>query len=155
MNRLKKYTALLLAFAMVLSLTACAGKGNGTLTPEEDKAKLYAILDDILDNIHPGTSGSKLTGVRIAADLVSWAASSNMSKREAGEAVMEWVKDLPQDKKDDFKAQVRHVADGYAEIVKDGAKSLLESAGVKGKLAELTDKLKETIEIVLKSIENT
>lgn len=154
MRKLKKITALLLVLAMLLSLTACAGKGKGTLSAEEDKAKLHAVLNDILNNMHPGTTGSTLTSIRIAADLVSWAASSNMSKKEAAEAVMKWIRDLPQEQKDEFKNQMKQVAEGYAQIATDGAKSLLESAGVKGKLADLTDKLKEIVDTVIKSVEN-
>lgn len=148
---IRKITSLLLAAALLLSLTACAGKGNGTLTEDEDTRKLNAVLDDIAANVRPGTAGSTLTAIRIAADLISWAASSNMSKKEAADAVAQWYKDQPQEVKDAYKEQMGQVAQAYGRIALDGAKELLEDAGVKNSVTEMSDKLKETIESILAS----
>lgn len=150
-NSIRKFLSILLAAALLLSLTGCAGKGNGTLSQEEDTAKLYKILDDIAANVRPGSAGNGLTSVRIAADLVSWAASSNMSKKEAAEAMAKWYKDQPQEVKDAYKEQLQQVAEAYAKIALDGAKDMLESAGVKGTFNNLSDKLKETVEAILAS----
>lgn len=151
MKFMRNVLLLVLTAALVLSLAACAGKGNGTLSEEEDVKKLTGILDDIAANVHPGTAGSSLVSVRIAADLVSWAASSNMSKKEAAAVVSQWMKDLPEEQKQAFKDQMKQVAVSYGRIALDGAKDLLEAAGVNDTISELSGKLKDTVEAILAS----
>lgn len=153
MKLFKKGVALVLAVMLVLSLAGCAGKGNGTLNEKEDKEKLIAVLDAIANNVRPGSTGSMLTSVRIAADLVSWAASSNMTKMEAAKVAAEWLKQQPEADREVLKEKLKSVAEAYGRIALDGAKELLQDAGVQEKLGELTGGLKELVETVLDEIQ--
>lgn len=153
MNQLKKITALILTAALVVALTGCAGKGNGTLGEKEDREKLVSILDDIANQIRPGSAGNGLVAVRIAADLVSWAASSNMSKTEAAKVATDWVKQQPEADKEVLKEKLQSVSQAYGKIAVDGAKDLLKDAGVKDKLAELTGNLRNLVDSVLNEMQ--
>lgn len=152
MKRIQKITALLLVIVMLFSLTGCAGKGKGVLNEKDDKAKLYEILDEILENVRPGTAGSRLAAIRSAAKLVSWAAASNMSKKEAAEAVTEWVKELPRETRAEFAEHAKSVAEAYGKLASDGAKELLQDAGVKSKLAEITGQMGDLIGTILETL---
>lgn len=146
---MKRIVSVLLLISLLLTLTACAGKGKGTLQEDEDKAKLIGILNDIADNYHPGTAGSSLTSIRIAADLVSWAASSNMSKKEAAGVVGEWLKEQSPEIKEAFKEKASQIAESYGKIIKNEAEGLLESAGVEKDFSNLGSRMKEIAQAVI------
>lgn len=153
MKLFKKGVALALAVMLVLSLAGCAGKGNGVLDEKEDKEKLLAVLDAIANNVRPGSTGGMLTSVRIAADLVSWAASSNMTKMEAAKVAAEWLKQQPEADREVLQEKLKSVAEAYGRIALDGAKDLLQDAGVREKLGELTGGLKDMVETVLNEVQ--
>lgn len=146
---MKRILSIFLLLSLLLSLTACAGKGNGTLKEDEDKEKLVKILNDIADNYHPGTTGSSLTSVRIAADLVSWAASSNMSKSEAAAVVKDWLKEQSPEIKAAFKEKASQIAESLSKIVKDEAEDMLEAAGVEKDFSNLGSRIKEIAQSVI------
>lgn len=152
MKQLRRGMTFLLAVVLMLSLAACAGKGNGILEEQEDKEKLIHVLDEIADNSRSG-SGGTLSSVRIAADLVSWAASSNMSKSEAAKVAAEWIKQQPEADREVLKEKLKGVVNAYSKIALDGAKDLLKDAGVQEKLGNLTGSLKDTVEAVLNEIQ--
>lgn len=151
MHFLRKFAASVLTAALVISLVGCAAPGAAKPAEQTDREKLYAILDDIAANVQPGTTGSFLRAVGIAARLVRWARATEMTKQEAAQAVVEWLKDQPQETKDTFRESMKQIAEAYTQMAVDGAKDLLESAGVSGTLGEITDRLKEIVEAVLAS----
>lgn len=151
MQSLRKLSALLLAAALILSLAGCAAPAGSGAAEQTDQEKLYAILDDIVANVQPGTTGSFLRAVGVAAKLVKWAKETEMSKQEAAQAVMQWLKDQPQETKDAFRDSMKQIAEAYGRMAVDGAKDLLESAGVPDSLGEMTDRLKEIVEAILAS----
>lgn len=145
---IRKLTSLLLALVLVLSMSGCAGLGGSNRTAEQDKQKLYDVLDEIAEKIDPD-SDSGLNTLRIAAHLVLWASSTNMTKKEAANALSQWVKELPQEKKDSFKKQMAQVAEAYGEAAVDGARSILESVDVQGSIGEWSDELKDLVDALL------
>lgn len=145
---IRKLTSLLLALVLVLSMSGCAGLGGSNRTAEQDKQKLYDVLDEIAGKIDPD-SDSGLNTLRIAAHLVLWASSTNMTKKEAANALSQWVKELPQEKKDSFKKQMAQVAEAYGEAAVDGARSILESVDVQGSIGEWSDELKDLVDALL------
>lgn len=145
---IRKMTSLLLALVLVLSMSGCAGLGGSNRTAEQDKQKLYDVLDEIAEKIDPD-SDSGLNTLRIAAHLVLWASSTNMTKKEAANALSQWVKELPQEKKDSFKKQMAQVAEAYGEAAVDGARSILESVDVQGSVGEWSDELKGLVDALL------
>lgn len=151
--KIKRFTALITAAVLVLALTGCAGKGNGTLSEKEDKAKLISILDDIADSKRSGSESGTLNSVRIAADLVSWAASSNMSKTEAAKVAADWLKDQPEADREVIKEKLKGVAEAYGKIAVDGARELLEDTGLQKKINDFSGNLKDTVEAVLNEVQ--
>lgn len=145
---MKRLIAALLLAAVLLSLTACSAAG-GELTDEKDREKLISLLDDIADNVRPGTAGSKMTTVRIAADLVSWAASTKMTKSQAAGVVGEWLKEQSPEIRDAFREKLGRVAEAYGDLAREEAKDLLESAGVQETVSDLSGRLKDMVEAVL------
>lgn len=147
---LKRLTAAFLLAAMLLSLTACGTAGSEP-TDEQDKEKLLSLLDDIGENVRPGTTGSGLTAIRIAADLVSWAASTNMTKSQAAGIVGSWLKEQSPEIRNAFREKVSQVAEAYGKIVREEAKDLLESAGVQETVSDLSSRLKDMVEVILEA----
>lgn len=145
---LKRLTAAFLLAAMLLSLTACGTAGSEP-TDEQDKEKLLSLLDDIGENVRPGTTGSGLTAIRIAADLVSWAASTNMTKSQAAGIVGSWLKEQSPEIREAFREKVSQVAEAYGKIAREEAKDLLESAGVQETVSDLSSRLKDMVEAIL------
>lgn len=146
MTRILKTTALLLA--LVLLLSACGGTAKPT-EPKDEQEALYAVLDEIMENIRPGTAGSTLSSVRTAAKLVKWASTTKMTKEEAASAVTQWLKTQSPELQQLFREKLTHVAESYGEILKDGAKDLLETAGVEDDLSNLGSRLKDLVETIL------
>lgn len=148
MKQVYKLTALILALVMLLSLTGCSFLGKSR-TAESDREALQSILDDLAQNFHPGTAGSSLTSLRLAADLVTWATTSEMDKKEAASIVMDWLKVQSPEIKAAFQEKMQHVSDSYGQIIKDGSKDLLEMVGVEKDMSNLGSRLKELVEAVL------
>lgn len=149
MKYVKTAAAVLLIAAMVLSLAACSAGS----TPEDskDKQRLISLLDDIAENVKPGSAGNKLTAVRIAADLVSWAASTEMTKQEAAQVVAQWLKEQSPELRDAFVEKLSSVASAYGKIAADEAKELLEDANIQETVASVSGRLKELVEAILAS----
>lgn len=145
-----KTICLTLAAVLLLSLTGCGFIGKER-TQDEEKEQLLAILSDLSNNLHPGTAGSSLTSVRLAADLVTWAATAKMDKKEAAEIVMNWLKEQSPDIRRAFQEKVESVSESYGKIIRDGASDLLNAAGIKKDTSNLGSRLKELVETILAS----
>lgn len=148
MNSVRKFTALLLAVLMVLSLSGCSFLAKER-TAQEDREALIRILDDLSANMHPGTAGSSLTSARLAADLIGWATTTKMDKSEAAAIVMEWLKEQSPEIRAAFREKINSVADTYGTIIRDSAADLLKAAGVEKDLSNLGSRMQEIVEEIL------
>ena len=147
---IRKMTALLLLAAMLLGLAGCSFPGSGTVDASE-KEELMRILDELSENLHLGTAGSSLTSARLAAELIVWASTTTMDKKEAASIVAEWLQKQSPEIQKAFQEQIASVSESYGKIIKDGAADLLEAAGVEEDLSNLGSRLKELVEAVLDS----
>lgn len=147
---IRKMTALLLLAAMLLGLAGCSFPGSGTVDASE-KEELMRILDELSENLHLGTAGSSLTSARLAAELILWASTTTMDKKEAAAIVAEWLQEQTPEIQKAFQEQIASVSESYGQIIKDGAADLLEAAGVEEDLSNLGSRLKELVEAVLNS----
>lgn len=150
MNTMRKAMAFVLAAALVLSLTGC-GMLIRESDPVKEREKLISILNDISANMHPATAGSSLTAARLAADLIGWAATTSMDKKEAAGIVMDWLKEQTPEIRDAFREKINSVSSAFEQIVRDGAAGLLESAGVEKDLSNLGTRLKDLVSEILAS----
>lgn len=146
---MKQWIAIFTLFALLLAGCGTAAEKPETTGENPDRDRLITILDDIGQNLHPGTAGSSLTAIRITADLVSWAASTQMTKSEAASTVGDWLKGQSPEIKEAFQEQISSIASSFADIAKDGAKDALESAGVEKDLSNLGSRLKELVQAVI------
>lgn len=146
---MKRMIVMVTILALLLAGCGAAAEKPETTGENPDRDRLLAILDDIGQNLHPGTAGSGLTAIRITADLVSWAASTQMTKAEAADTVTSWLKSQSPEIKEAFQEKISSIASSFAEIVKDGAKEALEDAGVEKDLSNLGTRLKELVEAVI------
>lgn len=148
---MKQWIAIITLFALLLAGCGAAAEKPETTGENPDRARLIAILDDMAENLHPGTAGSGLTAIRITADLVSWAASTQMTKAEAASAVGDWLKEQSPEIKEAFQEKISSIASSFADIAKDGAKDALEAAGVEKDLSNLGSRLKELVNAVIEA----
>ena len=147
---IRKMTALLLLAAMLLGLAGCSFPGSGTVDASE-KEELMRILDELSENLHLGTAGSSLTSARLAAELILWASTTTMDKKEAAAIVAEWLQKQSPEIQKALQEQSSSVSESYGQIIKDGAADLLEAVGVEEDLSNLGSRLKELVEAVLDS----
>lgn len=145
---MKKAISIILLLTLLLSLTACSF-GSKSQVPESEREKLISILDDISANMRPATAGSSLVSIRLAADLVTFAATTSMDKKEAAAIVSDWLKAQTPEIRAAFDEKLESVKNSYGQILKDGAAGLLESAGVEKDLSNLGSQLKSIVEAIL------
>lgn len=150
---MKLYRSVCAAFLVLLllfSLTGCAlFKGSGS--DLSDKEQLIQILNDISASFHPGTAGSSLNAIRMAAKLITWASTTNMDKKEAAAVVADWLKEQSPEIRQAFEQKLSGIKDAFGRIVVDGASDLLESAGVEKDFSNLGSRLKEIVSAILAS----
>lgn len=150
MKLFSKLMSLALCVVLLCSLSACAGFGSQR-TADSDREQLQAILNDLANNLHPGTAGSSLTSARLATDLLTWAATTKMDKKEAAAIVGEWLKEQSPEIRSHFQEKITSISDTYGRILKDGAADLLKSAGIESDFSNLGTRLKELVDAVLAS----
>lgn len=150
MQLLRKTVALILICVLVLSLTACAP--GGKKDDRTEREKLIGILDDIKENVHPGTAGGTLRAMRTAADLISWASSTTMKKSEAAKVVKEWLKEQSPEMREVLQEKLEQVAEACGSIIREEAKGALESAGVEEKFSDISSRVKDLVDSVLEEL---
>lgn len=150
MKLFQKLTAVCLLLTLLVSLTAC-GMTVKEKSSDADRQKLQAILNDLSNNLHPGTAGSSLTAAQLTAELLAWAATTKMDKKEAAGIVAEWLKEQSPEIQAAFQEKMQSVSNTYGQVLKDGAADLMESAGINKDFSNLGSRLKELVGAVLAS----
>lgn len=148
MKRVNRTIAIILAAVLVLSLTGCGMSGKNP-DKNADRQQLIDILNDISANLHPATAGSSLVSANLTADLIFWAAKTSLSKTEVAEIVGEWMMQQAPEIQAAFEQQLELIGTSYSQILQDGAKGLLDSAGVQKELPELNGGLKGVLDSIL------
>lgn len=98
---------------------------DGTATQQ-----LTDILDDIDENIMPGTAGSSLRSAAQAAALLDWAAQTDMSAEDARSATVDWLSPKGNDIQVAFNEKISCVDEAYKQLIStDDAEDILSTAG--------------------------
>ncbi len=147
MKRIRRFLALLVMAAL---LAGCGVLPENVLK-EEDRQQLISLLDRIAESLHPGTAGSSLVSAGVTSELMNWAASTQLTAQETAETVQQWLEDQSAEIREAFAQQLESIGGSYAEILRDGAKGLLESAGVQQELPEMDMDLKSILDSILSS----
>ena len=86
------------------------------------------ILDEIDTTVMVGTSGSSLTAVQAAADLLDWGVNTGLGTDEIGNAASTWLAAKNNDLSDCLQ-KLELVDDAYQKLLTVEARELLDSAG--------------------------
>ena len=86
------------------------------------------ILDEIDTSVTVGTSGSSLTAVQAAVDLLDWGVNTGLDTDEIGDAASIWLA-AKNNGLTDFLQKLELVEDAYRKLLTDEARELLDSAG--------------------------
>ena len=143
MNDIRKVAAGAAAVVLSLSLAACHQTAPSSVTtvatmPESSKSTLASVqvqggeeldrlLDQVEDNVFPGTAGCSLTAVRYTVDLLDWCKTAGVSDTELRADLTAWVqgKDTVE-----LARKFELVMDVYDRLMGDSAQDLLDAAGV-------------------------
>lgn len=143
MNCIRKTAAGTAAILLSLSMAACHQTAPSSVTtvatmPESSKSTLAAVqvqggeeldklLDQVEDNVFPGTAGCSLTAVRYTVNLLDWCKTAGVSDTELRADLTAWVqgKDTVE-----LARKFELVMDVYDRLMGDSAQDLLDAAGV-------------------------
>ena len=143
MNCIRKTAAGTAAILLSLTMAACHQTAPSSVTtvatmPESSKSTLAAVqvqggeeldklLDQVEDNVFPGTAGCSLTAVRYTVSLLDWCKTAGVSDTELRADLTAWVqgKDTVE-----LARKFELVMDVYDRLMGDSAQDLLDTAGV-------------------------
>ena len=86
------------------------------------------ILDEIDTSVTVGTSGSSLSAIQAAVNLLDWGVNTGLGTDEIGDAASTWLAAKNNDLTDCLK-KLELVDDAYRKLLTDEAWELLDSAG--------------------------
>ena len=131
------------ALVLALGMTACQSAPPSTVTtvatmPEQTQSSLTGVavqgseelatlLEQIEDNVFPGTAGCTLTAVRYTVSLLDWCKAAGVSDSGLRSIVSDWMRD-----KDpaELSRQFELILNTYQQLMGSGAQELLDAAGV-------------------------
>ncbi len=99
-------------------------------TPDTGIVELDAILDEINNDAQPGSAGSSLKAAVIAADMLNWASSTEMSDDEVRQATIEWLSPKGNDELVEFSMKINDVYTAYQTLISENSEGLLSVAGL-------------------------
>ena len=97
-----------------------------------------------------GTAGSSLSAVRAASKLLDWGANSGLGADEVGDAASTWLAN----KNDDLSACIQKlelVDSACRDLLTDGARELLDTAGCADTDITWGNELPEPVEAVMQA----
>ena len=131
------------ASALVAALGTALGNMVGSLTVGKKKyadveAEIIALqgkcsalqkelLDQVEDNVFPGTAGCSLTAVRYTVSLLDWCKTAGVSDTELRADLTAWVQGKGTV---ELARKFELVMDVYDQLMGDSAQDLLDTAGV-------------------------
>ncbi len=109
---------------------------------------LNSVLDEITDDVRPGSSGSSLRAVCCAAHLLDWAHTSSLTDDEVYSAVQCWMETLDNERLNNFLNSVLDVYDRCYDLRTDRADELMEEAGIDHSSWPWSDRAFRKVEMV-------
>ena len=89
---------------------------------------LDKVLEEIRTDIQPGTAGSSLTSVRVAADLLDWGTKTTLNKEDIKNETARWLSDKGNQEQLEFSQKLEAVYDAYQQLLgENGKKSYLQT----------------------------
>ena len=143
MKNLKKLGTALAATLLCLNMSACQSVGSPTVTtaatmPEaqtratvsavqtQGKEDLIKLLDQVEENVFPGTAGSTATAVPYTAKLLDWCKSTGLSENEMIAAENGWMRGKD---KEELSRKFSLILETYQLLMGKDAEGLMDTAG--------------------------
>lgn len=167
MNCLKRIGGGLLVCLLAASMTACQNRGNApaattiaTLPEAQTKSTLAAVqtqgkddltklLDQIEQNVFPGTAGCTMTAVPYTAKLLDWCKSTSLTENEMTAALTTWLQDK------DTKETARTfslIRDTYETLYSTTAQDLMDDAGFETDSYPWPDSCRQIMDTMLETL---
>ena len=131
-TKIKKILVLLLAAAMLLSMTGCTSKKAKAQAESAFAADFTDKLYAVSKNYHPGTAGCSLTAACLAAEIMDIFTQSSPSSDVISAAVKEFADTLTGDEAAEFPEQLAAIVSASEELSGEYGKDLLDSCGYAG-----------------------
>ena len=143
MHRFEKLGAAAAACLLCFTMTACqsttapAASTAATMPEAQTKATvatvqtqgkedLVRLLDQVEENVFPGTAGSTATAVPYTAKLLDWCKSTGLSESEMISAENSWMRGKD---KEELASKFTLVLETYRQLTGKDAQSLMDTAG--------------------------
>lgn len=167
MNCLKRIGGGLLVCLLAASMTACQTRGSApaattiaTLPEAQTKSTLAAVqtqgkddltklLDQIEQNVFPGTAGCTMTAVPYTAKLLDWCKSTSLTENEMTAALTTWLQDK------DTKETARTfslIRDTYETLYSTTAQDLMDDAGFETDSYPWPDSCRQIMDTMLETL---
>ena len=115
----RRILVILLSAALLLSLAGCTLLKKPE-SKEADKAQLRALLDQVAENIKEARSP---ISADLAADFVSWASTTQLTKEETAQVVSDWLAAQSPSIRLAAEEKLNAVTDSLGQLLKDGAEA--------------------------------
>ena len=115
----RRILVILLSAALLLSLAGCTLLEKPE-SKEADKAQLRALLDQVAENMKEARSP---ISADLAADFVSWASTTQLTKEETAQVVSDWLAAQSPSIRLAAEEKLNAVMDSLGQLLKDGAEA--------------------------------
>ena len=115
----RRILVILLSAALLLSLAGCTLLEKPE-SKEADKAQLRALLDQVAENMKEARSP---ISADLAADFVSWASNTQLTKEETTQVVSDWLAAQSPSIRLAAEEKLNAVMDSLGQLLKDGAEA--------------------------------
>lgn len=133
--------------------TSETSKSQQTQAKKESYAELDNVLDEINSEIKPGTAGSGMNSIKVAAHLLNWGVGTSMTTDEIKKETISWLSDMGNSDQVEFSNKLALVYESYNKLLGSDAKQLLESAGCTDAAYPWSDSPVETIEAIVEVVQ--
>ena len=118
-------------------------------TKKESYVELDNVLDEINTEINPGTAGSGMNSINVAAHLLNWGVGTSMTTDEIKKETISWLSVMGNSDQVEFSSKLALVYESYNKLLGPNAEQLLESAGCTDAAYPWSDSPVETIEAII------
>ena len=115
----RRILVILLSAALLVSLAGCTLLEKPE-SKEADKAQLRALLDQVAENMKEARSP---ISADLAADFVSWASTTQLTKEETTQVVSDWLAAQSPSIRLAAEEKLNAVTDSLGQLLKDGAEA--------------------------------
>ena len=115
----RRILVIFLSAALLLSLAGCTLLEKPE-SKEADKAQLRALLDQVAENMKEARSP---ISADLAADFVSWASTTQLTKEETAQVVSDWLAAQSPSIRLAAEEKLNAVMDSLGQLLKDGAET--------------------------------